>query len=353
MPRTKSLAWAQLKIGIIAVIAIVLASMLVLAVGGQGGFFWERYSLITRFDNVQGMKSGAVVRVAGKDVGKVTDVRFAGAQVEVVLEVNEDMQPLITTDSRASIGSLSLLGEPIVEISPASTGEPLPNGAYLESTGSTGAIGDMAASAATTLDSMTRLVQDIRAGRGSVGKLFTDDALYQEIQGFVGAAENVAMHLQQGRGTLGKLVQDPAAYQAMEASFRNLERMTARINAGEGSLGRLLQDESLARSLSETSENVAALTGRVNKGEGTLGKLVTDDQLYARLNETAGRLEKLTSSLNQVTTGLAEGQGTAGQLLRDKQLYENMNSAASELKSLIADIRKDPQKFLNVKVSIF
>ena len=47
------------------------------------------------------------------------------------------------------------------------------------------------------------------------------------------------------------------------------------------------------------------------------------------------------------------GEGTAGQLLQDKQLYENMNQAASELRGLIGDIRKDPKRYLNVKVSIF
>jgi len=34
-------------------------------------------------------------------------------------------------------------------------------------------------------------------------------------------------------------------------------------------------------------------------------------------------------------------------------LYENMNQAASELRTLIAEIRKDPRKYLNVRVSIF
>ena len=38
--------------------------------------------------------------------------------------------------------------------------------------------------------------------------------------------------------------------------------------------------------------------------------------------------------------------------MKDKQLYDNMNGAATELRSLIADIRKDPKKFLNVRVSI-
>src|SRR6185436_12505017 len=116
MPRTRSIAWAELKIGIIAVAAMVLALMLILAVGGQGGFFWQRYPIKTRFDDVLGMKSGAIVRVAGSDVGKVTSVEFAGARVEIVMEISKKVRHLITDQSLASLGSLSLLGEPIVVI---------------------------------------------------------------------------------------------------------------------------------------------------------------------------------------------------------------------------------------------
>ena len=88
------------------------------------------------------------------------------------------------------------------------------------------------------------------------------------------------------------------------------------------------------------------MTGRINKGEGTAGKLVTDPSLYNRVNSLAERLDNLTSQLN-------EGEGTAGRLLHDKQLYDNLNGAATELRGLVADIRKDPQKYLRVKVSIF
>src|SRR5689334_15422960 len=111
MPRTRSLAWSELKIGIIAVVAIGLAVLLIVAVGGATGFSWQRYTLKTKFDNVNGLKSGAVVRVAGVEVGKVTDVDFAGADVQVTLSVKKEMQPRVTTESRATIGSLSLLGE--------------------------------------------------------------------------------------------------------------------------------------------------------------------------------------------------------------------------------------------------
>ena len=48
-----------------------------------------------------------------------------------------------------------------------------------------------------------------------------------------------------------------------------------------------------------------------------------------------------------------DGQGTAGQLLKDRQLYENMNKVTNELSALIAEITKNPRKYLNVKVSVF
>ena len=82
MPRTRSLAWAELKLGVLGLVSLVLATVLVFAVGGQGGFFWQRYPLRARFDDVQGLKSGAIVRLNGMEVGKVTSVELAGAQVE-------------------------------------------------------------------------------------------------------------------------------------------------------------------------------------------------------------------------------------------------------------------------------
>lgn len=346
MPRTRSLAWSELKIGILGVIAITLATVIILAVGGQGGFPWQRYELKTKFTNVQGLKTGAVVRVAGVEVGKVTEVHFAGAGVEVVVEVSRDMQRLITTESRAAIGSLSLLGEPVIDITPSEKGTPIPEGGFVTPGRAAGQISDVAATASEGLEQATLLLQDIRAGKGSVGKLFTDDQLYREINEFVNSASNVAGQISAGRGTLGKLAKDPAAYDQLNRSLTNLEAITRRINSGEGALGRLLRDDQMGKSLNSITANVDAMTGRLNRGEGTAGKLLTDTELYERFNRVANSLDQLSARLNQ-------GQGTAGQLLHDKQLYDNMNGAANELRGLISEIRKDPKKYLNVKVSIF
>ena len=102
----------------------------------------------------------------------------------------------------------------------------------------------------------------------------------------------------------------------------------------------------MAKSLTNTSANFEQISDRLSKGEGTAGKLLTDKALYERLDNVSRQLDQTIKNLN-------EGQGTAGQLLHNKEMYDNMNSAANELKGLIADIRKDPKKYLNVRVSIF
>jgi hypothetical protein len=39
--------------------------------------------------------------------------------------------------------------------------------------------------------------------------------------------------------------------------------------------------------------------------------------------------------------------------MNDKQLYDNMNRTVTEMQQLLADIRKDPKKYLNLRMSIF
>jgi phospholipid/cholesterol/gamma-HCH transport system substrate-binding protein len=346
MPRTRSLAWAELKIGILAVVAAVLAAILVFAVGGEGGFFWQRYPLKVHFPNIATVKSGTPVRVAGIEVGAVTNVLFAGDGAEVWLEVAKEVRPLVTDRSVAVIGAISMLGEGAVDISSAPGGTPIPDWGYVSSGPNDGTIAALSSTASASLSETTKLLADLRAGKGTLGRLVTDDSAYRDVDALVQAATRVADALRDGRGTVGRLMNDPAVYRELQASTAALSDITGRIARGEGSLGALLHDPALARSATTAAANLETVTGRLARGEGTAGKLLTDEQLYGRLSSTATRLDELTAKLNA-------GQGTAGLLLQDRQLYENMSHAVTELRGLVSDIRKDPKKYLNVKVSLF
>lgn len=346
MPRTRSLAWSELKIGLITIVALAMAATLIFLLGGDTGFFWQRYHLKTIFTDIAGLKAGAPVRVAGVEVGSVSNLEFVGERVEVQMEIKEEHRSRITTESRAKLGSVSLLGESAVDITASTRGTPIPEWGYVASEPAAASLADMTARASAGIEEATALLRDIRAGRGTIGKFFTDEAVYRELERFIVSAEQVTNQINRGRGTLGRLTNDPRLYENLDASVRNLNAVIDKVRSGEGSLGRLVNDPALANSLTTTSKNIEGVTERLNKGEGTAGKLLTDTALYDRFNTVATRLDTLTTRLN-------EGEGTVGQLLRDKQLYENMNQTVTELRGLLAEIRKDPRKYLNVKVSIF
>ena len=346
MPRTRSLAWSELKIGVLTIVAIVITALTIFLLTGGRGFFWQRYNLKTRFANVAGLKAGSPVRLAGVEVGSVKDVELVGEQVDVTLEVNKNMRDRITNSSTAYLGSVSLLGESAVDITPSTKGMPIEDWGYIPQGHGPGQLSDVTAKASESIEEITKLVQDVRRGRGTVGKLMTDDQVYAELHRFVATAGEVARGIREGRGSMGRFVNDPKVADSLEASLRNLEEMTRQINAGQGSFGKLLKDEEFARSLTGATDNLRTLTDRLNRGEGTAGKLMTDATLFNRLNSVADRFDQLMTRLN-------DGQGTAGQLLKDRQLYENMNGAVTDLRMLIVDIKKDPKKFLNVKISIF
>ena len=345
MPRTRSIAWADLKLGLIGIGATALAVMVIIAVGGQAGFFWERYPLKTQMTDAQGLKSGAVVRVAGKDVGSVASVEFAGTVIEIVFEVNEDVRPLITDRSIATIGSVGLLGEPILDVSAGPQGASIPDWGYVKSGGASG-IGSLADTAGESLRKAGELIDEVRSGKGTLGKIITDESLYRELEQFVGAAGDLADKLRAGDGTIGRLVNDPSVWNSLKTSLENLQTMTAKLNSRESALGRFLNDEALGKSLSSTLTNLDEATARFNRPDSTVGKLLTEKELYDRVNGLAARLDTFAAGLNN-------SEGTVGRLLRDQALYENMNRAVTEMRDLLADIRKDPRKFLRISVSIF
>jgi phospholipid/cholesterol/gamma-HCH transport system substrate-binding protein len=346
MPRTRSLVWAELKIGVLTITAVVILALTIFFLTGDRGFPWQRYSLKARFASIPGLKEGSPVRVAGLEVGTVTNVVLAGEQVEVTFEVNQDVRERITTSSLATLGSVSLLGESAVDITASASGTPIPEWGYVPPGRAAAQLADLTTEVGEGVENLSNLISDIRAGRGTVGKLMTDEQLYAELNRFAVSARTLTDSLRSDRGTIGRLMNDRRAAESLEAALGNMQTLTARINAGEGSIGKLLNDDAFSRSLTSATTNFDQVAARIRNGEGTMGKLVTDPALFNQLNSMSGRLDELMLRLNQ-------GEGTAGRLLKDAALYENMNKVTTEISSLIEAIKKDPRKYLTVRVSIF
>src|SRR5262245_49544917 len=167
MPRTRSLAWAELRIGVLTIVAIVIASVLIFSLTGSRGFFWQQYRLKVKFTNVAGLAGGSPVRLAGVQVGEVESVALSGVDVDVPFRVNERYSSHITTASVARLGSVSLLGESAVDISPATSGTPIPEYGYVPAGKPPAALADITDQAGEGIQELTSLIQDMRQGKGT------------------------------------------------------------------------------------------------------------------------------------------------------------------------------------------
>lgn len=74
---------------------------------------------------------------------------------------------------------------------------------------------------ATDLDSLTK---DVRSGRGTLGKLVTDESLYRDAQSLVRDVKGISNRIQNGPGTVGRLINDPEMYFEARRAIRNMNK---------------------------------------------------------------------------------------------------------------------------------
>jgi phospholipid/cholesterol/gamma-HCH transport system substrate-binding protein len=111
-----------------ACVLLVAAGFLAFAVAHSGHSSASGYSLIARFDHIDGLNSGSDVRIAGVKVGSVVNERIDPKTflAEVTLTVRDDLH--LPKDTSAEITSESLLGGKFLSLTPGGDPAILPPG---------------------------------------------------------------------------------------------------------------------------------------------------------------------------------------------------------------------------------
>jgi phospholipid/cholesterol/gamma-HCH transport system substrate-binding protein len=346
---SKALTWTELRVGVLVIASLIVLAGTILYVGSGGTSpFAPRYTIKAMMSDVNGLKPGAPVRLGGVEVGTVTHVELApGARgmVEVTMRLDRRVQARITDRSQVSLGSLGLLGEKAVDISGSEQGTPIPDGGYAQASLEDPLKGLLTDASGSTAH-LRRILARMDAGEGLIGKALRDEELYDRMTDVSERLQGMMGRLESNNGPLGRLMNDREMSQQLASTTRGINSVVARIEAGQGTLGVLTHDDQVARDLKEVTASLKEVAGSLQQGKGTAGRLLTDDALYQKLDTVATRLDTLTARLDK-------GEGTAGRLLSDSELYTNLNAAAREMRGLMSDIRKDPRKYLRLKLSLF
>jgi len=364
MPSASKTKWAQLRVGLMTIAALLVLSILLWFMAGSQGFFQTAVDVYTYLDDSAAVAEGAPVRLNGILIGKVSKVGLSGLSepnrvVRVTMEIGEEFLPAIPADSEASIAAENLLGTKYINIKKGTSTQTIQAKAEIKSldTREFDDLVQQAYPALASLQAITKKVENIvtqvESGNGSIGKLLVDETLYNNLLNIATEANKLVKTLNSNEGTVGKLIHDDAIYTDVRNMLARVDMIIEGLNRGEGTAGKFLKDPGVYDDTHKTIEEARQTIGQVkdllaglNRGEGTAGKLLKSDELHAQVKETIGRLDTLLEKINN-------GQGTIGQLVVNPALYESLDGTTRELNGLLKDFRANPKKFLRIKLAIF
>src|SRR3984885_5840042 len=326
---------------------------------GTSGLFTRRITLKSYFDNAQGLRQGAPVRLSGVDIGnvaKISIVPFKDKEqtpVEVLMKVSTKYSYAIHRDSATSLETAGVLGETYLDIDSLQALGPLAHDGDTLSTQVHPDFNQVVRASQSTLENMDallkradRILAFAESGKGSLGKLIYDPTLYNRISATVADLQGMVEEVAKGHGSLGALINKNDAYDKFLATLDKMNAVIDDVQAGKGTAGKLLKDPSLYDNANDTMGKIKKGRETINSGKGTIGRLVEDDELAKKLDITITKLSELTSELEA-------GQGTAGKLFKDETLYNNANQMITEASALVKAVKENPKKYLSIKLHIF
>jgi phospholipid/cholesterol/gamma-HCH transport system substrate-binding protein len=357
MPSPKKVHWAQLKVGVMALLAFIVLSVLIVLLTGSSNPFAKTSMIHTYLGDSAAMMEGSAVRLNGILVGKVRNIGLSGQAdpkrvIKMDLEIEQQYLARIPVDSIVGFSAENVLGSKFLNIKRGAKQETVKPGGEIAARDDKDFL-EVVQSALPLLDSMqsiltrvNRIIGQVEEGKGSIGKMLVDEELYKNLNKTVADIQKVTGTLANGTGTIGKLLTDETLFNDVRKTIAKLDAIAADLQAGQGTAGKLLKDPSLYDELRKSNAEIRTLLADLNAGKGTAGKLLKDEALHNRIVATLDRMNGTLDKLNA-------GQGTLGQLMVNPALYENLTATTAEVKSLLKDFRANPKKFLTIQLKLF
>ena len=229
-------------LGAFIVGGLLLFTVGIFLIGDRRMLFQRSFEISTEFSTITGLQDGATVRVSGKDAGEVLDIEVPpdpSKKFRVKMRVTEEMHPLVRTDSVASIQTDGLVGNKFLSISSgtkehpeAKLGSTIPSEEPFEFT-------DLMQEASDTMRTVNETIEGLQDDLEKTLQVTTETIVEAksvikdaggDIKEITSSSNKIAKDLnemiadvKQGKGTIGKLVTDDSLYKSTEVIAKNAE----------------------------------------------------------------------------------------------------------------------------------
>ena len=291
----------EVLIGLIVIIALAILFVGVDFLKGINIFKAANYYVAT-YENVEGLAVSAPVSVNGYKVGLVREINYeydnpGHVKVEMSLDKNlkvpRGTQAVIKTD---------MLGTATIELK-------MGNGDSFHNVG----------------DELEGVV-----ARGMM------DNISNSILPSVG---NIMPKIDSLLANINAVVGDPA----LLAAVKRLDRITENLASTTSRLSQAVAQ------LPAVTNDVKVITGNIAKGSDDLAEL-TARMRNLPVDSLAADIADITANLKELSAQLNDPESTIGKLTHDPALYNNLNSTISSLDSLFIDIKKNPKRYISIKL---
>jgi phospholipid/cholesterol/gamma-HCH transport system substrate-binding protein len=276
------------KLGIFIFIGSALLVIGIFMLGNKEALFKPTFVVKAYFQNIEGLRNGAPVKLSGIDAGAVQNIRVVGdtvSLIEVKMRLLEEIRHFIRVDTQAEIQTEGLVGnkyvalkigdadsEPVQDDGVILAKEPVSFADIIEETQ-----GIMGYTKEMTKD-LSEIIKRINAGEGTAGKIFRDDALYYAAtdltksadKSLTGITAELNIITQQYK-SLGISV--TSAVENINKVVMNIDSLLHNSFKGKGVLGSLLVEgtsadssfQSLMMNLEEISEESKTAAARLSE----------------------------------------------------------------------------------------
>jgi len=288
-------------VGLFVFFGLVIIIAAVLTLGAQKKTFVTAIHLRAVFKDVNGLAIGNNVWFSGVKIGTIKSINFApDASIVVLMNIEEKVKQYIHQDSKAKIGSDGLIGNKIVVIYGGTAGSPQ----VQEDSKLTAEGGLDPEQIMTTLQANNKnlleitgnfkvITERLSSGKGSVGKLLTDESVYNDLNAAMMSLKSATLHANtiskdlsayterlKTKGSLADdLVSDTILFSRLRATVsqmntvagkandivENLSQASSQINNSKTPVGTLLHDEHAANDLKATLKNLSSGSAKLDE----------------------------------------------------------------------------------------
>lgn len=299
------------KVGIFAVICLVVLAVLIWKIEDLNPFAPEQRRVDAVFDSVAGLDEKATVRVAGVRVGQVETLGLGpngrNARVTIRLEKPLDLR----AGTIARVANLGLLGEKYIEILPGPPGgPPLPPDAVLP--------GETPVSLDDAMAELGEIGKSIQKATGSFSNVDLGGSIDRLVKDLELTSREIRLVVAENRATVNSTLDN--FNRASDTLARELPRLADQMNRTLSQIEGILAENrsnvsgstenihELTTSLQTSVDNLNRISGKIASGEGTIGKLVNSEEAH----------EELVATLDSIQGGVKSISGTLGAINRFK-----------------------------------